>query len=89
MAELESLRATIERHGLWARRSLGQHFLLDANLTQRIAREAGPLDGHTVIEVGPGPGGLTRALLASDAGSVVAVERDPRCLAALAELARA
>jgi 16S rRNA (adenine1518-N6/adenine1519-N6)-dimethyltransferase len=86
---LAPLREVIARHGLTARRSLGQNFLLDLNITHRIARAAGPLEGLTVIEVGPGPGGLTRALLASPARSVVAVERDARCIAALAELAAA
>lgn len=83
---LPPLRAVIAQHGLAARRSLGQHFLLDLNLTGRIARAAGDLTGVNVIEVGPGPGGLTRALLASDAATVVAIERDSRCLAALADL---
>ena len=69
------LREVIARHGLAARRSLGQHFLLDANLTQRIVREAGPLAGRHVVEIGPGPGGLTRALLGSEAASVT-VDRD-------------
>jgi len=77
----------IARHGIVARKSLGQNFILDLNLTRRIARAAGPLDHGTTIEVGPGPGGLTRALLAEGASRVVAIERDPRCLAALAELA--
>ncbi|SDF83013.1 dimethyladenosine transferase [Limimonas halophila] len=89
MPELEPLRETIRRHGLNARRSLGQHFLLDANLTDRIARAAGDLTHGTTIEIGPGPGGLTRSLLAAGARHVVAVERDPRCLAALAELGEA
>lgn len=83
---LPPLREVIARYGLAARRSLGQHFLLDANLTARIARAAGDLAGVNVIEVGPGPGGLTRALLAAGAGAVYAVERDSRCIAALAEL---
>jgi 16S rRNA (adenine1518-N6/adenine1519-N6)-dimethyltransferase len=83
------LRETIARHGLSARRSLGQHFLLDLNLTGRIARAAGELTTGTTVEIGPGPGGLTRALLAQGAGHVLAVERDKRCLAALAELADA
>jgi 16S rRNA (adenine1518-N6/adenine1519-N6)-dimethyltransferase len=83
------LREVIARHGIAARRSLGQNFLLDLNLTRRIARAAGPLDRGTVIEIGPGPGGLTRALLAEGATRVVAIERDRRCLAALAELAAA
>jgi 16S rRNA (adenine1518-N6/adenine1519-N6)-dimethyltransferase len=78
----------IVRHGLAARKSLGQHFLLDLNLTGRIARAAGDLTKGTTIEIGPGPGGLTRALLAQGA-SVVAVERDARCIAALDELSAA
>src|SRR5262245_37944811 len=84
--DLPPLREVIERHGLLARKSLGQNFLLDLNLTARIARAAGPLDDVDVVEVGPGPGGLTRALLASGARRVVAVERDARCLAALADI---
>jgi 16S rRNA (adenine1518-N6/adenine1519-N6)-dimethyltransferase len=86
---LPPLREVIARHGIGARRSLGQNFLLDLNLTGRIARGAGPLDQMTIIEVGPGPGGLTRALLLEGAQRVVAIERDRRCLAALAELAAA
>ena len=85
--DLPPLREVIRRHGLAARRSLGQNFLLDLNLTARIARAAGPLEGVTVVEVGPGPGGLTRALLALGASRVIAVERDERCVAALQELA--
>lgn len=77
----------IARHGLDARRSLGQHFLLDANLVARIARQAGDLAGRHVVEVGPGPGGLTRALLATEAADVTAVEVDPRAIAAITELA--
>ncbi len=77
----------IARHGLDAKRSLGQHFLLDANLTARIARQAGDLAGRHVVEVGPGPGGLTRALLDSDAADVTAVELDARAIAAMQELA--
>jgi 16S rRNA (adenine1518-N6/adenine1519-N6)-dimethyltransferase len=84
---LPPLRQVIERHGLMAKKSLGQNFLLDLNLTGKIARVAGPLDRATVIEVGPGPGGLTRALLFEGAARVIAVERDERCLAALAEIA--
>src|SRR5436309_586968 len=83
---LPPLRDFIRRHGLSARRSLGQNFLLDLNLAARIARGAGPLEGVTVIEIGPGPGGLTRALLALGAEHVVAVERDPRSVAALTEI---
>jgi len=86
-ADLPPLRDVIRRHGLSARRSFGQNFLLDMNITMRIVRAAGDLAGKTVFEVGPGPGGLTRALLASAAKEVVAVERDPRCVEALAELA--
>ncbi len=80
------MREVIARHGLSARRGLGQHFLLDLNLTARIARAAGDLKGVTVVEVGAGPGGLTRALLATDARAVIAVERDERCVDALGEL---
>jgi 16S rRNA (adenine1518-N6/adenine1519-N6)-dimethyltransferase len=76
----------IARYGLDARRALGQHFLLDLNLTRRIARAAGDLDGRVVIEVGPGPGGLTRALLETDARLVIAIERDRRCVEALTDL---
>jgi 16S rRNA (adenine1518-N6/adenine1519-N6)-dimethyltransferase len=85
--DLPPLRDVIRRHGLAARKSLGQNFLLDLNLTARIARAAGPLDGATVVEVGPGPGGLTRALLALGARRVIAIERDPRCIPALQEIA--
>ena len=83
---LPPLREVIARHDLAAKKALGQNFLLDLNLTQKVARASGPLDGATVIEVGPGPGGLTRALLALGAAHVVAIERDPRCLPALAEI---
>ncbi|MEX2642235.1 MAG: 16S rRNA (adenine(1518)-N(6)/adenine(1519)-N(6))-dimethyltransferase RsmA [Acetobacterales bacterium] len=83
---LPPLREVIARHGLNARRQLGQNFLLDLNLTGRIARAAAPLAGFNVIEIGPGPGGLTRALLANGANPLVAVERDHRCLGALAEI---
>jgi 16S rRNA (adenine1518-N6/adenine1519-N6)-dimethyltransferase len=85
--ELPPLREVIRRHGLVARKSLGQNFLLDLNLTARIARAAGPLAGVTVFEVGSGPGGLTRALLALGAARVIAVERDERAIAALQEIA--
>ena len=84
---LPPLRDVIRRHGLAAKKSLGQNFLLDLNLAGRIARAAGPLAGVTVFEVGPGPGGLTRALLALDAARVIAVERDDRAIAALNEIA--
>ena len=83
------LREVIARHGIVARKGLGQNFLLDLNLTGRIARAAGRLDHATVVELGPGPGGLTRALLAAGARRVVAIERDARCLTALGELAAA
>jgi len=86
VAALPPLRETIARHGLNARKRLGQHFLLDLNLTRRIARAAQPLDQGTIIEVGPGPGGLTRALLLEGAARVVAVEVDRRAIDALREL---
>ncbi len=86
---LPPLRAVIETHGLAARKSLGQNFLLDLNLTGKIARQAGDLTGSDVLEIGPGPGGLTRALLLEGARKVVAIETDPRCLPALAEIAAA
>src|SRR5580698_8877722 len=84
---LPPLREVIAAHGLDARHSLGQHFLLDGNLTARIVRAAGDMTGRNVIEVGPGPGGLTRALLASNAARIVAIELDRRAVAAMAELA--
>jgi len=87
--QLPPLRDVIARHGLMAKKSLGQNFILDLNVTRRIARAAGPFDGFDVIEVGPGPGGLTRALLETGTRRVVAIERDPRALAALQELAAA
>jgi len=86
---LPPLREVIAAHGLRAKKELGQNFLLDLNLTSRVARTAGDLTGHTVIEVGPGPGGLTRALLAEGAKKVIAIERDARTLPALAEIASA
>jgi 16S rRNA (adenine1518-N6/adenine1519-N6)-dimethyltransferase len=85
--DLPPLREIVARHGLAAKKSLGQNFLFDLNLTSRIARAAGPLEDTWVLEVGPGPGGLTRALLAAGAARVIAIERDERCLAALAEIA--
>jgi len=84
--DLPPLRDVIRRHGLTARKSLGQNFLLDLNLTGRIARAAGPLEAVTIVEIGPGPGGLTRALLAHGARRVIAIERDARAVAALAEI---
>lgn len=86
---LPPLREVIARFGLSARKQLGQNFILDLNLTRRIARAAGDLSTGTTIEIGPGPGGLTRALLLEGAAKVVAIEKDTRCLAALAELADA
>ncbi|KPQ08354.1 MAG: ribosomal RNA small subunit methyltransferase A [Rhodobacteraceae bacterium HLUCCA12] len=87
--DLPPLRAVIARHDLRAKKALGQNFLLDLNLTARIARAAGDLRGADVLEVGPGPGGLTRGLLAEGARRVLAIEKDPRCLPALAEIAAA
>ena len=87
--DLPPLREVIARHGLSARKALGQNFLLDLNLTAKIARAAGDLSQADILEVGPGPGGLTRGLLAEGARRVVAVEKDPRCLPALAEIAAA
>ncbi len=86
---LPPLREVIAAHGLRARKSLGQNFLLDLNLTAKIARQAGDLTDCDVLEVGPGPGGLTRGLLAEGARHVLAVEKDARCLPALAEIAAA
>ena len=85
--ELPPLRDVIRRHGLTARKSLGQNFLLDLNLAARIARAAGPLEATIVVEIGPGPGGLTRALLALGALRVIAVERDDRAISALKDIA--
>jgi 16S rRNA (adenine1518-N6/adenine1519-N6)-dimethyltransferase len=86
--DLPPLRDVIKRHELSARKSLGQNFLLDLNLLARIARAAGPLEGATVVEIGPGPGGLTRALLSLGAGRVIAIERDERALGALEEISK-
>ena len=86
--DLPPLREVIREHSLSARKSLGQNFLLDLNLTARIARAAGPLEGATVVEVGPGPGGLTRALLALGAAHVIAVEHDERAIPALETIAQ-
>jgi 16S rRNA (adenine1518-N6/adenine1519-N6)-dimethyltransferase len=83
---LPPLRDVIQRHGLAAKKALGQNFLLDLNLTGKIARSAGDLAASTVIEIGPGPGGLTRALLFNGAAKVIAIERDDRCLPALEEI---
>lgn len=84
---LPPLREVIRQHGLVAKKSLGQNFLFDLNLASRIARAAGPLAGVCVLEIGPGPGGLTRALLALGAARVIAIERDERAMAALQEIA--
>jgi 16S rRNA (adenine1518-N6/adenine1519-N6)-dimethyltransferase len=86
--DLPPLREVIREHALSARKSLGQNFLLDLNLTARIARAAGPLEGATVVEIGPGPGGLTRALLALGATHIIAVEHDVRAIPALETIAR-
>ncbi|MEP2031108.1 MAG: 16S rRNA (adenine(1518)-N(6)/adenine(1519)-N(6))-dimethyltransferase RsmA [Paracoccaceae bacterium] len=85
--QLPPLREVIATHDLRARKSLGQNFLLDLNLTAKIARAAGDLSGADVLEVGPGPGGLTRGLLASGARRILAIEKDPRCIPALTEVA--
>jgi 16S rRNA (adenine1518-N6/adenine1519-N6)-dimethyltransferase len=85
--DLPPLREVIRRHDLAAKKSLGQNFLLDLNLTARIARAGGSLDGVDVVEIGPGPGGLTRALLALGARRVIAIERDERAVGALQEVA--
>ena len=86
LGTLPPLREVIARYDLMARKSLGQHFLCDLNLTRRIAESAGDLKGLTVFEVGPGPGGLTRALLDTDAKKIIAVEKDCRCIEALSDL---
>lgn len=86
MTDLPSLRESLEAHDLMARKAFGQHFLLDLNVTRKIVRLGGPYDGDTVIEVGPGPGGLTRALLESAAARVIAIEKDSRFMELLSEL---
>lgn len=86
MSDLPTLRESLENHGLMAKKSFGQHFLLDLNITRKIVRLGGPFDGDTVIEVGPGPGGLTRALLETSARKILAIEKDARFLELLAEL---
>ena len=85
-AELAPLREVIEAHGLWAKKSLGQHFLLDPNLRAKIVRAAGAIENAHVIEIGPGPGGLTRAILDAGPKYLTAIEKDARCLEALAPL---
>ena len=87
--QLPALRDVISDHSLNAKKSMGQNFLLDLNLTSKIARLAGDLEGHDILEVGPGPGGLTRGLLAAGARRVVALEKDSRCIPALNDIARA
>ncbi len=84
---LPPLRDVIREHGLNARKALSQNFILDLNLTGRIARAAGPFAGRTVVEIGPGPGGLTRALLAEGAERLIVIERDARCIPALEQIA--
>jgi len=84
--DLPSLREQLEAHDLWARKALGQHFLLDLNITRRIARTAGDIAGKAVIEVGPGPGGLTRALLEAGANPLIVIEKDARFLPLLEPL---
>ena len=84
--DMPPLRDVLDRYDLLAKKSLGQNFLLDLNLTAKIARQAGPLAGYDVVEIGPGPGGLTRAILAEGAERVIAIERDARCLPALQEI---
>ncbi|MFN9000532.1 MAG: ribosomal RNA small subunit methyltransferase A, partial [Holosporales bacterium] len=89
VADLPPLGDVIAREGLWAKKALGQNFLLDINLTRRIARAAGDLSQTTIVEVGPGPGGLTRALLLEGAAKVIVIEKDPRFLPVLREIADA
>ena len=87
LSGLPSVSQSVRDYGLWARKSLGQHFLFDLNLTDRIVRAAGSLEGYDVLEIGPGPGALTRSLLAADARRVIAIECDPKCIRALEPLA--
>lgn len=89
LSQLSSLKDTIKEHNLQADKKLGQHFLLDTNLLNKIANAAGPLKEKAIIEIGPGPGGLTRALLNTGAKNVIAIEKDPRCVKALEDLKRA
>lgn len=89
LSDLPPLREQLEAHGLMAKKSFGQHFLLDLNVTRKIVRLGGPFTDQTLIEVGPGPGGLTRALLESDAKKVIAIEMDPRFLPLLSDLSNA
>ena len=84
--DLHPLSQTIKQHGLNAKKSLGQHFLTDLNITRKIVRAAGDLSGKAVIEIGPGPGGLTRALAESDAAEIIVIEKDPRCLPVMEEI---
>ena len=86
MSDLPTLRESLEQHGLMAKKAFGQHFLLDLNVTRKIVRLGGPFDGDTVIEVGPGPGGLTRAVLETEAAHLIAVEKDARFIELLEEL---
>ncbi len=88
-ADLPSLRESLESHGLMAKKSFGQHFLLDLNITRKIVRLGGPFDGDVVIEVGPGPGGLTRALLETEARKIIAIEKDSRFVELLGDLREA
>lgn len=87
MTDLPPLREVIAQYDLRAKKSLGQNFLMDLNLTDRIATAGGPVEGATILEIGPGPGGLTRSLLRAGAKKVIAIERDERCLAALSDIA--
>lgn len=86
MNQLPTLKETVEKYGLMAKKNLGQNFLLNMDVVRRVASAAGSLKGETIIEIGPGPGGLTRALLEAEVAEVIAIERDVRCLAALEEL---